>query len=364
MADMAPPAATAPEAPAAAPAMTESPPTKITGFVEGAYHGNASNMSNDPVLFRSFDSQNGNSFYLHALQLTFNHSFGPEASFVVDLDAGSDAALVNSGYAPAGTPIDVQEAYAVYSPGNFIFTAGKFVTYEGIEVIEGPLNPTLTRGYLFGLAEPYTHTGAKAHYKFSDQYQLGVGVINGWDTLLDNNRGKTVMGAFSAAPSPVFHAQLSAYFGPEQANNNSNKRLSVDLTGAVKAGPVTINFQGNYGSEQKAIDYNGDGTPDNDSWLGVGIQPVVAMGDFSLGARYEYFHNKHGSRVLLPGGTAVFNNASLMNFTVTPGYMLTKGFTVRGELRLDTASEAVFLRSSAAPQKTQTTFGVGAHYLF
>jgi len=350
-------------APATAPAPAEAPPTKITGFLEGAYHGNLSNMSNGPVLFRSFDSQNGNSFYLHALQLTISHSFGPEASVVVDLDAGSDASLVNSGYAPAGTPFDVQEAYAVWSPGNFILTAGKFVTYEGIEVIEGPMNPTLTRGYMFGLAEPYTHTGAKLHYKISDQYQIGAGVINGWDTLLDNNRGKTVMGAFSAAPTPSFHAQLATYFGPEQANNSANKRLSLDLTGAVVAGPVTINFQGNYGSEQKVIDYNGDGTPKNDSWVGFGIQPVLALDSFTLGARYEYFHNAHGSRVPLPGG-AVFDNASLMNFTVTPGYMVTKGITIRAELRLDTASKAVFLRDNASPEKTQTTFGTGIQYMF
>ena len=50
-----------------------------------------------------------------------------------------------------------------YVPGDLTLTGGKFVTYEGIEVIEGPVNPTLTRGFLFGLAEAIGHVGFKVH---------------------------------------------------------------------------------------------------------------------------------------------------------------------------------------------------------
>jgi len=60
------------------------------------------------------------------------------------------------------------------------FTAGKFVTSEGIEVIEGNQDYTVTRGFLFGLAEPYTTTGVKADYQFTKQLDLMLGVVNGW----------------------------------------------------------------------------------------------------------------------------------------------------------------------------------------
>ena len=49
------------------------------------------------------------------------------------------------------------------------------MTLEGIEVIEGYQNYTVTRGCLFGMAEPFTHTGVKANYAFTKQLDLTVG---------------------------------------------------------------------------------------------------------------------------------------------------------------------------------------------
>lgn len=389
-AEPAAPAAAAPEAAtppapagaeAAAPAAEEKPkpPPTITGFVEGAYHGNLSNMSNAQVIGRSYDGTNGNSFYLHAVHLSFNHSFSDQASVVADLDFGSDASITNYAYAPAAAPphphanstmpIDIQEAYGVWSPDRFVVSVGRFVTYEGIEVIEGPLNPTITRGFLFGLAEPFAHVGGKVHYKITDQIQAGVGLVNGWDTMLDNNRGKTFIWALSAAPVDMFHAQFSGTYGPEQADQFGRPRLSLDLTGAVVLDPVTINFQGNFGREKSVLLTTGQDAMGNpikqnfdDNWYGFGIQPVVAIEKFTLGGRIEYFGNKHGSRL---SGNYLNDRLNMWNFTITPGYQVADGLTVRGELRLDTANQDIFLRNgTAGPQKTQTTFAVGAHYMF
>src|SRR5258708_16699814 len=98
--------------------------------------------------------------------------------------------------------------------GGFTFTAGKFATYEGIEVIEGPADPTITRGFLFWLAEPVTHVGAKLHYT-TGPVDVGVGLVNGWDTnntlfeTGDNNNQKTLIWRAAVTPSPMFFAAFS-----------------------------------------------------------------------------------------------------------------------------------------------------------
>ena len=66
----------------------------------------------------------------------------------------------------------MREAYAKWTPDKFTLMAGKFVTMMGIEVVDGPLNPTITRGFLYWLAELVRNTGARASYQIIPE--LGV----------------------------------------------------------------------------------------------------------------------------------------------------------------------------------------------
>jgi hypothetical protein len=276
---------------------------------------------------------------------------------------------------------DVQEAYATYSaPMGLSLTAGKFVTYEGIEVVEGPLNPTITRGFLFGLAEPVTHVGAKVHYSIksgaNEMANIGVGIVNGWDSWVDNNDAKTIIYRIGVTPIPQFWAALSGTIGAERidaldpatgahvdSQAEKDMRLSFDLTGAViPTDTITINFQGNLGTEPgvPVIDpATGAITRFKGTWYGFGVQPVFKFGDASLGARFEYFGDKNGTRTALPVG----QDLNVLNFTVTPGYTI-DGWFVRAEYRFDNASRAVFGRNNAAPAKTQSTIAVGLSYMF
>ena len=108
-----------------------------------------------------------------------------------------------------------------------------------------------------------------------------------------------------------------------------------------------------------------------DTWFGIGIQPVYVMDAFSLGARLEYFNDKHGSRLVQGTGATALqpDKASLLNFTITPGYMVAKNLTLRAEFRIDAALAAK--DGDGNDQKkifngksTQPTIGVGASYTF
>ncbi len=381
------------EAPAAAaPAETPPPAATISGYVDGAYHADLSNYKyNQLVPLRSYDAHGANSFLLHSAHVGIGHSFTPEVSVFVSLDFGVDAAVDNALYAPVapagsigsvpsplgpvGTPIDFREAYAKYAPGDLTIVAGKFVTLNGIEVVDGPLNPTVTRGFLFGLAEPVTHTGIKANYALAGgKAHIGAGIVNGWDNVYDTNNQKTILFNADVYPSDTFHAQLSGSWGAEQPDNDKNHRTTIDLTGAAIFDALTLNFQGLIGFE--SFPSSGPSVlpgpiPDNkDLWFGLGVQPVYAMGDFTLGGRLEYFYDKHGTRPFLAGNGVAADKESFLNFTITPGYMFSKSFTMRAEYRIDAVLGAKDFATGSDNKKilngksTQSTIALQAFYTF
>lgn len=344
----------------------ESPAPKISGHIEAAYHlaASAPKGQGTPLLLRSYDAMGRNSFALHAAHLAVSHALNDEVSGTIEIDAGSDAAA--DSYAYGSGLFDVQEAYLTYKPSNFSVTAGKYVTYEGIEVIEGPLNPTLTRGYLFGLAEPFTTTGVKAHYDFDGKADLGLGFVNGWDNIIDDNGAKMLAFRLGATPSDTFFAALSGYIDIGGKDGHAdNGLMSFDLTASVTlSDEFVLWFQGNYG-RQKAPPGG-----DDPSWFGLGVQPVYTMNDFSFGGRIEFFSDKEGVRTLTGP------DASFLNITLTPGYNFGGGFTARFEYRMDLAlseidvapgvsTKEVFINpDDGQGSSSQHTLGLGAHYVF
>lgn len=373
-----PAATTTPTAEAAKPTETSAtaaaaaeepapPPTKVGGFVEIAYHRNLSAPHQiDPVGMHVYDTAAANSFVLHAAHVTLNHSFTDAVSATLELEGGVDAAYTNGssvypGNTVSGNWFDFQEAYAQLKKSGFTVTAGRFATYAGIEVMKGPLNPTITRGYLYGFAEAFTHTGAKVHYS-AGPVDIGVGVVNGWDHIVDVNDRKTLIWRVGVTPADMFWAALSGSWGAEQPRAldaaDPNNRLSVDLTGAViPSETITVNFQGNYGKESHAA-LDGTGA----QWMGAGLQPVLHFGDASIGARVEWFQDDGGARTA-PLVADAKPKVSYMNYTVAPGYTFDGGFTVRAELRMDTANKAVFARDGGV-EKSQATVAASVHYLF
>jgi len=348
--------APAAEAPAEEPA---APLPTVSGYVEAGYNISFTDPNvAHPVPLRVYDAP-GHSFALHAAHLAVAHKFNDNISAVIEIDAGRDAA-VNSGtlYPFTISPqfaFDVQEAYANYAAGGWTLTAGKFVTYEGIEVIEGPLNPTITRGLLFGLAEPFTHTGVKLHYQPVDEFNIGIGVVNGWDLIGDNNGMKTVIARIAVTPSDKFFAALSGSVGSEQPGDNEHHRMSIDLTGAITpSGSFQLWYQGNFGAETIPAMMGGPST--KATWWGLGLQPIVTAGDFTLGGRLEYFADPKGVR-------STFAEGKFFNVTITPGIKLAGGFKLRAELRADVAADKV-LGKTSDPKKTQFTGALSAEYVF
>ncbi len=327
----------------------------ITGYVDTTYVYNLDRPASRKTALRTMD-QKTDTFLLNAAQVAFDGSV-PNAErgdvgYRVELDYGTDAAV----YKSAGTGIDaglpaapsnvavnfeIQEAFLTYKcpmtgiQGKF----GKFATFQGIEVIESKDNFLITKGHLFGLAEPFTHVGALAGYAFPKFIDVWVGAVNGWDVQTDNNSGKTFLAKIGFNFGEMAFGNISMSRGSEKTNNTNDALTSVDTTWFLKpVKPLTVALQLNGGENENTsiADRNSDGTADGGAghWYGASIQPKVDIGNFFVGGRYEWFSDLDGART---GTTQI-----LQNITLAPGINLTDNLMFRIEYRHDWSSRMVF----------------------
>src|SRR5439155_9319064 len=87
----------------------------------------------------------------------------------------------------------LQQLYATYimkgkTPITLDF--GKFVTWNGAEVIESTSNDQYSRGLLFTYAIPFYHAGLRLTAPINSQITGALYLVNGWNNVEDDNGGK------------------------------------------------------------------------------------------------------------------------------------------------------------------------------
>ena len=318
---------------AAFTALGQEGPT-ISGFVNVSANVNF----NDGVVseLRAYDGA-ADTFLLNTAHVAITGSPSDGVDYVIELDIGNDA-VVTSG----DDDFDVQEAYITYKLGDSgcSLKMGKFATYMGIEVIESPDNPVISRGFLYGLAESFTHTGIVLEHTFSDKLDVAVGVVNGWDVSV-NDGMQTLVAKVGITPNENFGVSISLLSGAD--GNNGADLFSWDVTGSAQLGEkVSLNFQVNSGED--------DDPTLGGKWSGFALEPVFTITDtFSLGARFEVFDDKDGVRA---GGAG----DKYTNFTVAPTFKLSESLTLRAEVRIDTADKGTPFEGGV--EDSQTTLAL------
>jgi hypothetical protein len=134
----------------------------------------------------------------------------------------------------------IQEAYVGYKfplGSGLLMQAGVFLTPIGPESLAVKDDWNWSRSNLFfGL--PSYITGARASYDLDDHWSFALGLYNGWNSVVDNNRKKSLMGNVNFHAGKTLSAQL-LYFGgderPKNAPEGSPWRNLFDLFGQVQA---------------------------------------------------------------------------------------------------------------------------------
>jgi hypothetical protein len=331
---------------------------QVNAFASAGYSWNANVPDAGKNQLRVFD-QDDNNLTLHVLEIAFQKPAASpgEFGFTAHLAAGSSIPKAVRSAGLESGDIDVHQAsirYVADAGRGITIDAGKFVTPLGYEVIEGydGFNDNATRGFLFGYAIPFTHTGLRVSYPLRDDVTGTVLIVNGWDNAVDNNRSKTVGGQIGVVPVQGVSLLAGALYGPEQTGNNSNNRTVVDLVGTFAVSPLlTLGVNGDYGMEEGTGP--GGGTA---RWGGVaGYCRLHVLDRLSLALRGEYFEDTHGTRT----GTV----QKLQEVTLTPEFRPASGFIVRSDFRYDRSNAAVFEKRGAF-QRSQFTITVNALVVF
>jgi hypothetical protein len=344
-----------------APAFAADPkPASVSGYVQGGYTYNTNTPASQENDFRVFDHK-ANSFGLDLAQIVVTKdAAGDGVGYKIKFSAGETAKFIHAtglGTQPTGTAnpesFDVTEAYVSYIAPvgkGLRFDFGKMVTYHGAEVIEAKDNVNYSRSLLFNYAIPFTHTGLKIGYGFTDAVSASVHVVNGWDNSTDNNTGKTIGLSVFVAPVEMFSVYINYMQGPEQTNNTSNQRSLVDLVATIK--PIkSLSIILNYDSAKEEMSA---GVSDV-KWSGFSAIVKYDINDmYSISVRGEQFDDKDGVRT---GAVQ-----KLTEYTITPEIRLASGLIVRPEYRHDSSNEEVFNANAGDKKKSQDTIALGVMY--
>jgi hypothetical protein len=389
------PAVFAEDAKPAAPALNADDLKKALGlsvYLQAGYtyNGDAGAIGGESEQndLRVFDHK-ANSFTLDLAQIVFQKdpALG-NVGYKLKLSAGETAKWIHSrglsGVAP--TPgsfnnagentdsFDVTEAYVSYNAPvgkGLRFDLGKMVTYFGAEVIEAIDNPNYSRSFLFNYAIPFTHTGLKMSYGFTDALSASFHIVNGWDNSTDNNRGKCYGASVSFTPAEVFALTVNGMTGPEQdetlytapspgvvGSSGSNKRGLLDVVATIKPmKPLSIILNTDNGREQDVPAAllpasKSPAGPGPAEWKGVaGIVKYDLTDMHSIVARGEIFNDEDGFRTL----TA----QRLKEVTLTWEIRLNGGLILRPEYRHDSSNVASFDNGT---KNSQNTVALGAMY--
>jgi hypothetical protein len=338
----------------------------VNGFLSTSYEYNFNRAASGTNQYRVFDFDD-NSIKVDVAEVVLQKAVAKpgDAGFRVDAVAGGSIPRVS---AAAGLfrdasgkaqDFDLQQAFlSTIAPvgSGLRFDIGKFVSPLGYEVIDGydGYNDNATRSFQFGYAIPFTHTGIKASYTFSDQIAGMVMLVNGWDNVKDNNTAKSFGAQLTWTPSKSVTAVANYIVGAERSDTNGDARNVIDVNAQWKATDrVVLTVDLVYGTEPNAVTQG-----QTAMWNGIVGYARFGLSDtFALILRGELFNDRDGART----GVA----QKLKGVTFTPELKVGSHVVFRGDLRVDFSDKEVFEgRLGALTKKQQPTVLLNALYYF
>ena len=378
---------------------------QISGAVDASYTHNFNNPSSNVNSLRIFDTQ-ANSFSPNLAQLMVERPANASGSgwdrvgFRARLSFGANArfsrARTNFQVGQADTELDPQELYAEYiAPiGNGLkIQFGKIHTLIGFEQINSWENPNFSRSTMFGLGQAFTTTGIRFTYPIASWATASIGLINGWDNIEDNNRGKSFEYLLALTPHERFGVSFYGSYGAEQSNCPGRGTCTIGATGTDPTGKRTavgaiitakvtssdtIILEPYYVNEGNASTTRATaGQSPNARWNGFGAYHIHEFNDqWSTRIRGVIFEDAGGARTCagaLPGATGF--NGGVNNCAITSGalnaaaagtpqtiwdttftlqYKPAPSLITRAEFRYDKSNHNVFLQGTTATNNQQT----------
>ena len=258
---------------------------------------------------------------------------GEKVGFVADLVFGPRGA--DAVFGSTGSSNIVNQLYAYINVSDKLtLTLGNFNTFLGYEVISPAANFNYSTSYMFSYG-PFSHTGIKADWDLGNDWSLMIGLMNPTDVTESNPVDKYMTGIQLGYKGQYLN--YLAGMGYSQIDYTGGFDLSDSFFLGINATSASVT--------------------DDQGFAGVALYPQLSTSDsFSIGLRGEFFSETDGFGALVNTGDA--DNLSL---TLTGNY--TQGnLTLKPEIRLDSASEEIFVGEEAS--KNLASFVLAAVYAF
>ncbi|MCV9933396.1 porin [Flavobacterium sp. LS1R47] len=338
---------------------TTDPATTFGGSADVYYKYDFSKQQNGLTSF----ANSQDSFELGLVSITASHKFGKASAFV---DVGFGTRMIEFSYNEYNGNNEasflIKQLLLKYDlSDDFSVTVGSFGTHFGYEVLDAVGNKNYSTSYAFSYG-PFFNTGVKAQYT-NGKFSAMFGITNPTDFKSAMDAGssqKTYIGQLGYIADTG-----SAYFNFTSGSTNPAPGSTIVPTGDNKmhfdfVGTKAINdafslgFNAAYAKTTNDYDSNLGG-----EWFSlVGYAYYKFKDNLGLAYRVEYLDAKDAAASLGEvAGSSVFANTVSLNYKV--GNM-----TIIPEIRLDSASEDVFLDSNSLPTGKMVFALVGATYSF
>ncbi|SMB99254.1 conserved hypothetical protein [Hymenobacter roseosalivarius DSM 11622] len=328
---------------AASDSSVASPPHPLSfyGFMD-AYYGYdfpRPPTPDRPTFLYSHDRQN--EFAVNNALLGMRYQ-SARVRGALGLHAGTYVAANYAAEDPVLRP--VYEAYAGFRPfARAWLDAGIFTSHIGFESALSKDNWTLTRS-LMAENSPYYEAGVRFTYEFAPQLTVTGLVLNGWQNIRENNRGKALGTQVQWQISDKIQLNSSTFFGNEQPTDSLRRyRFFHDFY--LRYSPtsrLSLAAIFDVGKQQKAPRTTG-----YDTWHTAALLARYQLNKaWAVAARAEYYAAAHGVIItsIAPAPTApdgLVAGGSL-NLDYAPGSQV----LVRLEARALHASDPTFPRSA------------------
>jgi len=330
-------------------------------FVDGSYAYTTQRSGTPVAAHRAWET---NSFSSTAGRLSNNgfnlHWLGLDAGY----DAGKFAATGSLRFGTA-VPIyfganrsdlgteNLTQAYVSWRPVDALnLDLGQFNTIYGAEVAESWKNLNYSRGALYYAMQPSHHTGLRVNYAINDSVGLTALVVNGANTVVDDNDKPSVGLQLGVTPSDSF-SLYAGYLGAFEPSTDVDPFSHFfDLVATVSAGDLKLVLNGDYNIHVDAPTPTG---VDNVAFFGVSAAAGYTVSDmFGLALRYEHLGDSDNSIYAFAGASDVSVNTLTGTIDVKPVKGLAN-LIVRWDNRLEFASEDIFFNKDSGA--TGTWFG-------
>lgn len=341
---------------------------KMTGYIDGSYNNLQRNYFTSGAFDRVFDNaQNG--FTLHQAAVTFAYQPAQGLGALLNPILGYDTNI----FAPYGFKpitefdsqtfsIDIPQAFLQYTRNSFTLSGGRFVELAGAEALFPIQDTNFSRSILYGYAEPFTVTGIRGTYVANDKLTFIAGVNNGWDSIRDWGRTKTVELNATYTMNSIFSFSPTIYTGQERVAPQTDTgptgwRTLIDLVATFNI-TEKLSFIANYDGGWQTNAALPNGVDNRAVWQGIAGYLNYTINDKWLTSlRAEYFNDQDGYRT---GVKQAWKEA-----TITVGFIPIKNSEIRAETRRDFSNVNSFTnKNGVTVSNNAQSYALEAYYKF